>query len=62
MRKAFDLVDYKLLLVKLRVYKMSENSFNLFNSYLTERNKKSLLIISCLVLLKFYPVFLKNQY
>ena len=40
LRKAFDLVDHKLLLLKLRIYKVSENSLSLFNSYLTDRSQK----------------------
>ena len=34
-RKAFDIVDYKLLLTKLRLYRESDPSLSLFESYLS---------------------------
>ena len=39
-RKAFDLVEHKLLLQKLKVYKLSDFSFAWFNSYLHNRKQK----------------------
>lgn len=39
-RKAFDLVDHKLLLKKLRLYKLSNEVLNWFSSYLFERKQK----------------------
>ena len=38
-RKAFDLVDYKLLLKKLSVYKCSNLTLSWFSSYLSNRSK-----------------------
>ena len=38
-RKTFDLVDYKLLLQKLKVYKLSDFSLTWFNSYLHNRKQ-----------------------
>ena len=38
-RKASDLVDHKLLLQKLRLYKCDENSLSWFNSYLSNRTQ-----------------------
>ena len=39
-RKAFDLVDHKLLLKKLKYYKISEETISWFSSYLLERKQK----------------------
>ena len=38
-RKAFDLVDYTLLLKKLKYYKISEETISWFSSYLLERKQ-----------------------
>ncbi|MEW8547445.1 MAG: reverse transcriptase family protein [Candidatus Thiodiazotropha sp.] len=38
-RKAFDLVDHKILMHKLRLYKCSEKALSWFESYLTNRNQ-----------------------
>lgn len=37
LRKAFDLVDFQLLLDKLKIYKFSDKAIEFFNSYLTGR-------------------------
>ena len=39
-KKAFDLVDYTLLLIKLRHYKLSDKTINWFSSYLVDRKQK----------------------
>ena len=39
-RKAFDLVDHKILLKKLQCYKCSENCLKWFESYLTNRTQR----------------------
>ena len=39
-RKAFDLVDHKLLLQKLSYYKMSNLSLSWFESYLNNRTQQ----------------------
>ena len=39
-RKAFDLVDHKILLKKLQFYKCSENCLKWFESYLTNRTQR----------------------
>ena len=39
-RKAFDLVDHTLLLKKLRHYKLSDKTIDLFSSYLLDRKQK----------------------
>ena len=40
LRKAFDVVDHKLLLKKLRVYGLNTNSLEWFQSYLSRRYQK----------------------
>ena len=39
-KKAFDLVDHKILLVKLNFYNLSEDSLNWFSSYLQNRTQR----------------------
>lgn len=39
-RKAFDLVDHKLLLKKLSLYKLNRNALKWFQSYLTTRKQR----------------------
>ena len=39
-RKAFDLIDHKILLKKLQCYKYSENCLKWFESYLTNRTQR----------------------
>ena len=39
-QKAFDLVDHKILLEKLNVYNLSEDSLNWFSSYLQNRTQQ----------------------
>ena len=39
LRKAFDLVDHEILIYKLKLYHFSEQSINLFKSYLTNRQQ-----------------------
>lgn len=43
LKKAFDLVNHRILLEKLRVYQLDTNSVNFFESYLKER-KQSVLV------------------
>ena len=43
--KAFDLVDHDILIKKLELYHISQNSVNWYRSYLTNRTQKYLLII-----------------
>ena len=38
-RKAFDLVDHSILLKKMELYKLNQNSWNFFRSYLTNRQQ-----------------------
>ena len=40
LRKAFEVVDHKLLLKKLQVYGLNTNSLKLFQSYLSGRYQK----------------------
>ena len=40
LRKAFDVVDHKLLLKKLQVYGLNTNSLKWFQSYLSGRYQK----------------------
>ena len=40
LRKAFDVVDHKLLFKKLRVYGLNTNSLTWFQSYLSRRYQK----------------------
>lgn len=39
-KKAFDLVDHKILLQKLEIYRLSEKSLNWFSSYLINRTQR----------------------
>ena len=39
-KKAFDLVDHKILLQKLKIYNMSDTSLNWFSSYLLNRTQR----------------------
>ena len=39
-RKAFDLVDHKILLNKLKCYKCDENCLSWFESYLSNRTQR----------------------
>ena len=39
-RKAFDLVDHRLLLQKLKLYKCDENNLSWFNSHLSNRTQR----------------------
>lgn len=38
-QKAFDLVDHSILLIKMELYKLNQNSRNFLNSYLTNRQQ-----------------------
>ena len=42
LRKAFDVVDHKLLLKKLQVYGLNTNSLKWFQSYLNGRYEKGM--------------------
>ncbi len=37
LRKAFDLIDHQILLLKLSIYKCSDESIKWFKSYLSEK-------------------------
>ena len=41
LKKVFDTMDYKILLVKLRLYGVNENGLKWFASYLTDRKQKT---------------------
>ena len=45
-RKAFDLVDYTLLLKKLRHYKLSDKTINWFSSYFFLLDRKQKVVIN----------------
>ena len=47
LRKAFDLVDHRILLEKLKVYQVSPNTLDFFKSYLADR-KQAVLLNNCL--------------
>ena len=60
--KAFDLVDHKILLRKLKCYKCTDSCLSWFESYLCNRKQRVSLNNCLLVLLMLSMVFLKDLY
>ena len=62
LRKAFDVVDHKLLFKKLQVYGLNTNSHNWFQSYLSGRYQRYVLTVNYLNRSAFTPMYRRGVF